>query len=292
MPISRYPSWTASGWLWTLQRWEANRYLGVRYDLERDTLSRITFAGNLNLYPVWTPDGQRIVYYSSEKGIPQNLWWIRADGGGNAQRLTESKNAQIPRSWSPDGRILTFFESSSTTSFDVMTMPVEGDEKSGWKPGQPKPFVNTAFNELLPAFSPNGKWIAYESDESGKYEVYVRPFPGPGGKWWQISAGGGSYPTWSRNGKELFYRGPDLKIMVAGYAESGDSFRADKPRVWSTGQFANRGATTDFSLAPDGKRFAVFKVPGSDAAPSAITNVNFIFNFFDELRAKVPAGKN
>ena len=260
-------------------------------DLERDTLTRITFASNTNMYPFWTPDGQRIVYASSEKGIPPNLWWIRADGGGDAQRLTESKNAQIPSSWSPDGKILAFFESSPTTFYDAMIMPIEGSEKSGWKPGQPKPFVNTAFNEILPAFSPDGKWIAYQSNESGTFEIYVRPFPGPGGRW-QVSAGGGGYPTWSRNGKELFYRAPDLKIMVANYTESGNSFRADKPRVWSTGQFANHGAATDFSLHPDGKRFAVFKVPGSDTVPPAITNVNFIFNFFDELRSKVPTGKN
>ena len=260
-------------------------------DLERDTLTRITFASNTNMYPLWTPDGQRIVYASSEKGIPPNLWWIRADGGGDAQRLTESKNAQIPNSWSPDGKILAFFESSPTTFYDAMIMPIEGSEKSGWKPGQPKPFVNTAFNEILPAFSPDGKWIAYQSNESGNYEIYVRPFPGPGGRW-QVSAGGGGYPTWSRNGKELFYRAPDLKIMVANYTESGDSFRADKPRVWSTGLFANHGAATDFSLHPDGKRFAVFKVPGSDTAPPAVTNVTFIFNFFDELRAKVPTEKN
>ena len=260
-------------------------------DLERDTLTRITFAGNTNVYPLWTPDGQRIVYSSSEKGIPPNLWWIRADGGGDAQRLTESKNAQIPSSWSPNGKILAFFESSPATAYDAMIMPIEGSEKSGWTPGQPKPFVNTPFNEILPAFSPDGKWIAYESSESGTYEIYVRPFPGPGGRW-QVSAGGGGYPEWSRNGKEIFYRAPDLKIMVANYTVSGDSFRADKPRVWSTGQFANRGAATDFNLHPDGKRFAVFKVPGSDTVPPAITNVTFIFNFFDELRAKVPTGKN
>ena len=259
-------------------------------DLERDTLSRITFASNTNLYPLWTPDGQRIVYASYEKGILPNLWWIRADGGGDAQRLTESKNAQIPSSWSPDGKILAFFESAPATAYDAMTMSVDGNEKSGWKLGQPKPFVNTPFNELLPAFSPDGRWIAYESSESGTYEIYVRPFPGPGGRW-QVSAGGGTYPIWSRNGKELFYRAPDLKIMVSAYTGSGDSFRADKPRVWSTGQFASHGAANDFSLAPDGKRFAVFKVPGSDTVPPAITDVNFIFNFVDELRAKVPAGK-
>jgi eukaryotic-like serine/threonine-protein kinase len=260
------------------------------YDWERDTLTRITFAGVTNIDPIWTPDGQRIVYASTEKGAATNLWWIRADGGGDAQRLTESKNAQIPWSWSPDGKILAYFENNPATGFDVITMPVEGSVKSGWKPGQSKPFVNTTFNEILPAFSPDGKWIAYQSNESGVSEIYVRPFPGPGGKW-QISAGGGAYPEWSRDGKELFYRAPDLKMMAANYTESGDSFRADKPRVWSPGQFANRQYTRNFSLHPDGKRFAVLKAPGTDAGAPPITKVNFIFNLFDELRAKVPAGK-
>jgi eukaryotic-like serine/threonine-protein kinase len=260
------------------------------YDWERDTLTRITFAGGSNTYPVWTPDGQRIVYSSSEKGMPTNLWWIRADGGGDAQRLTESKSVQIPGSWSPDGKILAYFESNPGTGYDVLTMPVEGSEKSGWKPGQPKPFVNTTFNEVVPAFSPDGKWIAYQSNESGVYEIYVRPFPGPGGRW-QISAGGGTYPEWSRDGKELFYRAPNRDMMAANYAESSDSFRADKPRVWSSGQFTSRQSAFTFSLHPDGKRFAILKAPGADTVATPITKVNFIFNFFDELRAKVPAGK-
>ena len=116
-----------------------------------------------------------------------------------------------------------------------MTMSVDGNEKSGWKLGQPKPFVNTPFNELLPAFSPDGRWIAYESSESGTYEIYVRPFPVPGGRW-QVSAGGGTYPIGHEMGKAFLPRA-DLKIMVSAYTGSGDSFRADKPRVWFTGQF-------------------------------------------------------
>ena len=210
------------------------------YEWERDTLTRLTFAGETNAYPVWTPDGQRIVYSSQEKGGAFNLWWIRADGAGDAQRLTESKSPQYAGSWRPDGKVLAFHQLNPGTDCDIMTLPIEGDEKSGWKPGEPKPFVNSAFNERQPAFSPDGRWLAYQSNESGNYEVYVRPFPGPGGKW-QISTGGGVYPKWSRNGKELFYRTPDSKIMVVTYTASGDSFRADKPQLWSPGQFTDRG---------------------------------------------------
>jgi Tol biopolymer transport system component len=256
---------------------------------ERDALTRLTFAGETNGYPVWTPDGQRIVYSSQEKGGPPNLWWIRADGAGNAQRLAESKYFQSARSWSPDGKVLAFRQFNPDTNYDIMTLSIEGDEKSGWKPGEPKPFVNSTFIEGEPAFSSDGRWLAYESNESGSYEVYVRPFPGPSGKW-QISTGGGFYPKWSRNGKELFYRTADSKIMVVTYTTSGDSFRADKSQLWSPGQFTERGlGNYNFDLHPDGKRFAVLKA-GTEQTP-AVNKVSFIFNFFDELRRKVPPGK-
>jgi Tol biopolymer transport system component len=260
------------------------------YEWERDSLTRLTFAGETNVSPVWTPDGQRIVYSSREKGGALNLWWIRADGAGAPQRLTEDKNPQYALSWRPDGKFLAFHEINPSTGVDVMTMPIEGDEKSGWKPGEPKPFVNSAFTEAEPAFSPDGRWLAYTSNESGSFEVYVRPFPGPGGKW-QVSTDVGLYPKWSRNGKELFYRTLDSKIMVVTYTASGDSFHADKPQLWSPGQFTERGlGTYNFDLHPDGKRFAVLKTPGTEQV-AVVNKVSFIFNFFDEISSKVPAGK-
>src|SRR6202521_5441409 len=257
------------------------------YEWARDALTRLTFSGEENMSPVWTPDGQRIVYSSQEKGGAFNLWWIRADGAGDAQRLTESKSPQYARSWRPDGKFLAFHELNPNTGFDVMTLPIQGDEKSGWKPGEPKPFVNSTFTEAEPAFSPDGRWLAYTSNESGGFEVYVRPFPGPGGKW-QISTGGGIIPKWSPNGKELFYRTVDSKIMVVPYTASGDSFHADKPQLWSPGQFTDRGlGTSNFDVHPDGKRFAVLKTPGTEQ-DAAVNKVSFIFNFFDEVRRKFP----
>jgi serine/threonine-protein kinase len=135
--------------------------------------------------------------------------------------------------------------------------------------------------------------MAYTSGESGKgKEVYVRPFPGPGGKW-PISIDGGSNPVWSRNGKELFYSNLSHdQIMVANYTASGDTFRAEKPRLWSAGQIATNGGQRTYDLAPDGKRFVVLKKLSEGVAAPPIDKVTFVFNFFDELRAKVPAGKN
>jgi Tol biopolymer transport system component len=255
---------------------------------ERDTLTRLTFAGEGNSSPVWTPDGQRITYSSVDKAGLINLWWIRSDGAGDAQRLTESKRSQYARSWRPDGKVLAFNQLNPGTDYDIMTLSIEGDEKSGWKPGEPKSFVNSRIVQS-PAFSPDGRWLAYHSTESGNYEVYVRPFPGPGGKW-QISTGGGVAPEWSHNGKELFYRTPDSKIMVVPYTASGDSFRADKPQLWSPGQFTDRAGSYNFDLHPDGKRFAVLKAPGTEQT-AAVNKVSFIFNFFDEIRRKFPTGK-
>jgi Tol biopolymer transport system component len=257
------------------------------YDWERDTLTRLTFAGENNVFPVWTPDGQRIAYSSQEKGGVLNLWWIRADGAGDAQRLSESKSPQYAGSWRPDGKVLAFGE--QTLNFDIVTLSIEGNEKSGWKPGEPKPFLSSPFSEQSAVFSPDGRWLAYHSNESGIYQVYVRPFPGPGGKW-QISTPSGIVPKWSRNGKELFYRTADNKIMVVTYTASGDSFRADKPQLWSPSQFSDRGGMLIFDLHPDGKRFAVLRSPGTEQIP-AVNKVSFIFNFFDELRRKVPTGK-
>ena len=229
------------------------------YELERETLSRLTFDEGQDGMPVWTPDGQRVAFTSNRGGGSWNLYWKRADGAGDAERLTESSNLQVPMSWSPDGKVLAFFEQSSESSWDLWTLPMEEDGAGGVKPGEPTPLLRTPFIEVWLAFSPDGRWIAYLSNESGRDEVYVRPFPGPGAKW-QISTTGGLMPTWTPNGRELFYRTADSRIMAVTYSVEGDSFRAGRPRLWSEGQFTGRGPVRNFALHPDGKRFAVIKV--------------------------------
>ena len=220
-----------------------------------------------------------------------DLYWKRADGTGDAERLMESSNLQVPISWSPDGKVLAFYELGPETGWDLWTLPMEEDGVGGLKPGKPAPFLITPFLERHPAFSPDGRWIAYNSNESGQQEVYVRPFPGPGGKW-QISTTGGRMPTWSPNGRELFHRTDDSRIMVVSYSVEGDSFRAVRPRLWSEGQFTDRGTNRNFALHPDGKRFAVLKA-AEGTEEVALDHLTLVTNWFDEVRRRVAsAGQN
>jgi serine/threonine-protein kinase len=258
------------------------------YEWARDTLTRLTFDPGDDRSPVWTPDGKRIAFASSRARGQSNLYWQRADGTGEVQPLTESSDLQFPISFHPSGKYLAFVETSLKTSNDVMILPIEGDETSGWKPGKPSVFLNTPANELEPVFSPDGHWIAYSSDESGRYELFVRPFPGPGGKW-QISTAGGGEAAWSRNSHELLYRGLDNRIMAASYSVDGDSFKADKPRLWSAQTIRQRARGRSFDLHPDGERLAV-AVPTGQAEEKS-DHVTFIFNFFDELRRIAPPAK-
>jgi serine/threonine-protein kinase len=260
------------------------------YEWARDTLSRLTFDPGDDGNPVWTPDGRRIVFQSRRAGdSASNLYWLRADGTGEVERLTESKNQQVPASWHLSGKFLAFTENNPQTNGDLMILSMDGDDASGWKPGTPTAFLNDRFIENQPMFSPDGRWLAYASNETGRPEVYVRPFPGPGGKW-QISADGGFFPRWSRTQGELFYRALDNPIMVASYIVEGDSFRAEKPRLWSEARFILSDAQRGFALHPDGQRVALAAVPETQAEPRQ-DKVVFIFNFFDELRRIAPSGQ-
>jgi hypothetical protein len=177
------------------------------YDVARDALTRLTLGPSPARNPVRTPDGQRLVYSALRGSGTENLHWQRADGSGDATRLTTSPNPQSPVSWHPSGRFLAFQESRPQTGADLLILPVERDEAGGWKPGTPTVFLAGPFAEQLPRFSPDGRWLAYESNESGRVEIYVRPFPGPGAKW-PLSTGGGTNAVWSRARRELLYLAP------------------------------------------------------------------------------------
>ncbi len=265
------------------------------YDWARDALQRLTVDAGSHQSPMWTPDGRRVAFSTGgTTGAASNLFWIAADGAGSPERLTTSANSQWAGSWHPSGKYLAYTEANPHTSHDIMILPFDGDESSGWKPGKPSAFLNSPFAEFEPTFSPDGRWLAYSSAENGRNEVFVRPFPGPGGKW-QISADGGIHPTWSRTRKELFYLSPDQHIVVVSYAVNGDSFGADRPRNWAEARLAVRPRGTaavngrSFDLSPDGERFAVALAP--QIADTKRDKVVFVFNFFDELRRIAPGAK-
>jgi serine/threonine-protein kinase len=252
-------------------------------DLNRGATSRLTSRPGWNYWPVWTPDGKNIVF-ASVGSATRGLYWVRADGSGEAQRLVDVQ--ALPFSFSPDGKRLAY-EESSITAAPIWTAPVEGDSDHP-RLGRAEPFLRTPFVKTTGAFSPDGRWLAYTSNETGTREVYVRSFPRPGSKS-QISTGGGMFPTWSRNGRELFFYTPlDRRIRVADYAVKGDSFMAGKPRVWSQKSLMIARVGSPFDLAPDGKRFAVALYPDGTSEPKPITRLTVLLNFFDELRRRVP----
>jgi Tol biopolymer transport system component len=262
------------------------------YDWQRDKMSRLTFTQR-NLYAIWTPDGKHIAFVSQSPGA-NSMRWIRADGAGEAQPLLDSKFELRPYSFSPDGKRLAFAEMGVDTGFDLWTLPLDVSDPEHAKPGKPELFLRTPLDEREPAFSPDGRWMAYASNESGRFEIYVRPFPGgaPSGSGkWQTSAGGGMNPMWSRNGRELFYESPDNLIMAAVYAANADSFTADKPRPWSNTQILEPVPFLwNLDLAPAGKRFAVFPKPDATGEQKSSVHVTVLLNFFDELRRRVPPG--
>jgi Tol biopolymer transport system component/predicted Ser/Thr protein kinase len=259
------------------------------YDWQRDTMSRLTSKGS-NYYPVWTPDGKHMAFrYDSARGY--GIGWIRANGRGDPQLLLESKNTIIPNSFSPGGGRLAYQEQGPDASFDLWTLPLDASASDAPKPAKPELFLHTSANEARPAFSPDGRWMAYYSDESGRNEVYVRPFPAESsGRKWQISNGGGLNQIWSHDGRELYFVSLDDHIMVAGYKAEGDSFIPDKPRLWSPTPIRETGLVMNLDVAPDGKRFVIFPVAAAGAEEKGTLRVNFLLNYFDELRRRFPEG--
>jgi serine/threonine-protein kinase len=229
------------------------------YDITRGTLNRVTFSPFLDTSPIWTPDSRNITFTSIRSG-PAELLQTSFDGSGSEERLIDAGAATTQaRSWHPTGRWLAY-----EMAGNINLLPATGDRT-------PRPFLTTEFVEAFPAFSPDGKWIAYQSNETGRSEIYVRPFPGPGGKW-QVSKEGGVRPKWSHSGRELFFR--DSGRVYSAPVSTTPSFTPGTPRLLFEGQYA-----PPYDVARDG-RFLMVR----DEKPPERTQLRFVLNWIDELK--------
>ena len=263
------------------------------YDLERRSRTRLT-SGGVNGYPIWSHDGQRVTFQSARSGGVA-LYSRNADGSGEAEQLIRTSgdpsglsralagllpgtmptftasNPHVPMSWSPDGKNLAFDERKPSAERDIWILPSGGD---------PYPFLVTAFDESAPTFSPTGEWLAYVSDESGRSEVYVQPFPGPGAKW-LISIDGGTEPAWSKDGRELFFRRGEALMSVALNAVNGE-LKSGQPKVVFETRYATIEGARNYDVAPDKAVFVVVRTDGNgDGA-----QFNVVLNWFAELKGR------
>jgi serine/threonine-protein kinase len=252
------------------------------YDRARDVSTRLTFEPGIDGPGIWSPDSKYIIFSSARQG-PNNVYRRRADGSGEVERLTESKDVQYVSSWSGDGKYVVF--TNQVNQSDLWLLPLEGDRK-------PRPFLSTPFLENEGAFSPDSRWIAYQSNESGRREVYVRALQGEGK--WQVSEGGGGFPRWSGDGRQLFFR-DDEGVMAVPITFSGDSISVGRARRALKGVF--RGGTAgmsvgnltlaDYDVTRDGVHFVMFPVDAKAAGKTE--HLTFVLNWFTELRRLLPS---
>jgi len=243
-------------------------------DLDRNVESRFTFQPASRMNPLWSPDGSRIVFASNQEGGFWQLFEKRSDGTGTEERLLKTGSPDVPTDWSADGRFLVYEERDLRTSKrDLWLLPMTGDRK-------PISYMETPFDELQGQFSPDGKWMAYVSDESDRWEIYVQPVPASGGKW-QISNSGGTQPRWRQDGRELFYLSMDEKIMsVELKLGPRPEFGASKA-LFPVRVVQNAIGTDEFVPASDGQRFLALNAVSAGQGQQALT---VVVNWTAELK--------
>ena len=250
------------------------------FDIPRGSLTRFTYEGGDEQNPVWTPDGKRLAYASQRGGTPA-MYWKQADGNGTPEQILAPQHPHRPSSFSPDGKILAYTEVHPQSGLDIWTVRL--DDRS---PRQPELFLRTPFDEDLPLFSPDGRWLAYRSNESGRMEVYVAQFPGAAVKR-QISIDGGDQPLWAPDGKQLFYANGNRIMSVDLNSESG--LHPTKPRMLFERTFSSSSADSGiwghtWAVFPDGKRFLFVENP----VQPEVRELRVVLNWFEELKARVP----
>ncbi len=216
-------------------------------DLVRGGMARFTTDPANERTPVWSPDGTRIAFASNRKGN-FNLYIKPSSGVGTEEPLLETPNIKHIQDWSKDGRFLLYSENDPKTATDLWALPMAGNDR------KPLVIVNTLFDERNGQFSPDGRWVAYETNESGRFEIEVQPFPNPSGKW-QVSTNGGVQPRWRPDGKELYFISPDGKMMAASIAASGATFAAATPVALFPTQLASSvvAPKQQYAVSRDGR---------------------------------------
>jgi eukaryotic-like serine/threonine-protein kinase len=237
------------------------------YDIDRGALRRITFATGEDEVPVWSPDGKRLAYSSNSR---QQAFVTAIDGSGQEESVLKNESHFHLQSWSPDGKLIAYEREASSGQWEIWMLPMEADHK-------PYPYLQSPFRQSHPAFSPDGHWLAYDSNESDRSEVYVQRFPGRGDKV-QVSTDGGHSPVWSHDGRLLVYE--NSGTLWAVEISASPSFRAGKSRVLYQGDIWDDAAGPNFALAPDGKHLAVVE----RAKDPYSGNINVVLNWQDELQ--------
>ena len=248
-------------------------------DLVRGGMTRLTFDAATDANPVWSPDGMRIAFSSNRTGV-FDLYVKPSNGSGVEERLVDSPNTKQPQDWSADGRWLLYYENTPTTGRDLWALDMTSPDRPSTRSGRPEPVeghtsrvvANTPAEEGQVAFSPDGRWVAYQTNESGRFEVVVQPFPDAGGKW-QVSTAGGVAPRWRADGKELYFLAPDATLMAVPVTAAGTSFEAGTPVALFPTRIVGGGNVTinrpQYAVARDG-RFLINQ-PVADAAATPIT---------------------
>ena len=257
------------------------------WDISRQTLTPLNRDPAQDLSPVWTPDGKRVLWTSTRNGGNPNLYWQAADGTGTADRLTINQRNQFPTSISPDGNTVVLFGANGAAT-DIFSVDLR-------EPGRPhKPLVSTAAFDFGGEISPDGKWLAYHSNESGEPQVLVRPFPNVQDGRTQISTSGGTRAAWSRNGRELFYLDKDgFLTVVAVQQTTQGSFSAGVPvKILNTKYFL--GSTVlgldlrAYDVSPDGQRFLMIKDDAERSAAPPLATMVVVLDWLQELKARLP----
>ncbi len=238
-------------------------------DMLRGSRSRLTFDPALDRYPLWSPEGDRIVFSSQRIGAGEDLFLKSAMGTGDAQILLETDEDKFPTDWSSDGRYVLYTNRSAETARDVWALPLDGDQ-------DPFPVLNTPFREWHAMFSPDGRWIAYDSNETGRDEVYVQPFPPTGGKW-QVSVEGGHMARWREDGRELFFVGASLTLMAVEVS-GGEQFSHGVPEALFRPNVP--GVNQRYRVTENGQRFLMRSLPPAATIPP----INVVVNWTAELQ--------